>query len=156
MQNAHKKSLFFGRQGRGRRGAAAVEFAIVAPVFVLLIFGMIEYGRMIMVQQIITNAAREGSRRVVLETAEVLEIETSVREYLESCSIKATGSSKSDVTVQIQNQDGTVIRNDKDLPPPGEPVSVVVSFQYTHASWLPVPRFLGEREMFAMATMRRE
>ncbi len=44
---------------RNRRGAAAVEFAIVAPVFFLLVFGMIEYGRMVMVQQVITNASRE-------------------------------------------------------------------------------------------------
>jgi len=35
---------------RNRRATAAVEFAIVAPVFLLLVFGMIEYGRMVMVQ----------------------------------------------------------------------------------------------------------
>src|SRR5205823_8867626 len=40
---------------RNRRAAAAVEFAVVAPVFFLLVFGMIEYGRMVMVQQVITN-----------------------------------------------------------------------------------------------------
>ena len=35
---------------RNRRGAAVVEFAIVAPLFFLMIFGMIEFGRAIMVQ----------------------------------------------------------------------------------------------------------
>ena len=50
-----------------RRGAATVEFAVVAPVFFLLVFGMIEYGRMVMVQQIIVNAAREGCRAAVLD-----------------------------------------------------------------------------------------
>ena len=54
---------------RKRRGAAVVEFAIVAPLFFLLIFGMIEYGRMVMVQQVITNASREGARRAVAKTA---------------------------------------------------------------------------------------
>ncbi len=39
-----------------------MEFAVVAPVFLLLVFGMIEYGRMVMVQQVITNASREGAR----------------------------------------------------------------------------------------------
>ena len=35
-----------------RRGAAAAEFAIVLPVFVLLIVGILEFGRMIMVQSL--------------------------------------------------------------------------------------------------------
>lgn len=47
---------------RKQRGAAAVEFAAVAPIFVLLLFGMLEFGRMVMVQQILTNATREGAR----------------------------------------------------------------------------------------------
>ena len=52
-----------------RRGAAAVEFAVVAPIFLLLVFGMIEYGRMVMVQQVLTNASREGARCAVLDGA---------------------------------------------------------------------------------------
>ena len=47
---------------KNRLAAAAVEFAVVAPVFLLLVFGMIEYGRMVMVYQILTNASREGAR----------------------------------------------------------------------------------------------
>lgn len=42
--NMHKVCRSFRKQ----RGAAAVEFAVVAPIFVLLLFGMIEYGRMVM------------------------------------------------------------------------------------------------------------
>ena len=40
-----------------RKGAAAVEFALVMPLFFMLILGIIEFGRAIMVEQIITNAA---------------------------------------------------------------------------------------------------
>src|SRR5262245_57058974 len=54
---------------RNRRAAAAVEFAVVAPIFLLLVFGMIEYGRMVMVYQIVTNASREGARAAVLDGA---------------------------------------------------------------------------------------
>lgn len=50
------------RSFRKQRGAAAVKFAASAPVFVLLLFGMIEFGRMVMVQQMLTNATREGAR----------------------------------------------------------------------------------------------
>ena len=51
-----KVENFFQSCRRNRRGTAAVEFALVAPVFFLLVFGMIEYGRMVMVQHVITNA----------------------------------------------------------------------------------------------------
>ncbi len=45
-----------------RKGAAAVEFALVLPLFVLIFLGMLELGRGLHVQQVITQAAREGAR----------------------------------------------------------------------------------------------
>jgi Flp pilus assembly protein TadG len=43
-------------------GASAVEFAIVLPLLLILVFGMIEFGLIIYDQQVITNASREGAR----------------------------------------------------------------------------------------------
>src|SRR5215469_8175713 len=48
------------------RGAAAVEFALLLPLLVLLIFGMIDFGRAINAQITITQAAREGARVLAL------------------------------------------------------------------------------------------
>lgn len=45
-----------------RRGAAAVEFAVVLPVLFTLMLGTWEVGRVVQVQQILVNAAREGAR----------------------------------------------------------------------------------------------
>ena len=47
---------------KSQRGVAAVEFAIVLPVLVLLLFGAIEFGLLLYNQQVITNASREGAR----------------------------------------------------------------------------------------------
>ncbi|WP_113719564.1 TadE/TadG family type IV pilus assembly protein [Arthrobacter dokdonensis] len=44
------------------RGAAAVEFALVVPVLLLLLFGIIEFGRVYNAQIELTGAAREGAR----------------------------------------------------------------------------------------------
>ena len=55
-------------QANARRGATVVEFAVVSPLFFLFIFGLIEFGRYVMVQQALTNAAREGSRTAALVT----------------------------------------------------------------------------------------
>lgn len=48
------------------RGAAAVEFALLLPLLVLLVFGMIDFGRAINAQITITQAAREGARALAL------------------------------------------------------------------------------------------
>lgn len=44
------------------RGAAAVEFAILLPVLLMLVFGTIEFGRAYNAQITLTNAARDGVR----------------------------------------------------------------------------------------------
>ncbi|MGO9079968.1 MAG: TadE/TadG family type IV pilus assembly protein [Streptosporangiaceae bacterium] len=48
--------------GARERGAAAVEFALLLPVLLLLIFGMIDFGRALNAQITLTQAAREGAR----------------------------------------------------------------------------------------------
>lgn len=50
------------RKKENQKGASAVEFAIIALVFITLIFAIIEFGLMVYNKQIITNSAREGAR----------------------------------------------------------------------------------------------
>jgi Flp pilus assembly protein TadG len=47
---------------RSERGAVAVEFALMAPVLILLLLGIMEFGRAYNVQISLSNAAREGVR----------------------------------------------------------------------------------------------
>ena len=52
-----------------QNGGAAVEFAIILPLFIFLIFGIIEGSLFLYNQQIITNASREGARAgIVVKT----------------------------------------------------------------------------------------
>jgi Flp pilus assembly protein TadG len=44
------------------RGAAVVEFALVLPLLLLLVFGIIDFGRALNAQITLTQAAREGAR----------------------------------------------------------------------------------------------
>lgn len=48
------------------RGSAAVEFALVLPLLLLLIFGIIDFGRALNVQITLSAAAREGARWAAL------------------------------------------------------------------------------------------
>lgn len=125
-----------------RLGAAAVEFAVVAPVFILLLFGMIEYGRMVMVQQLITNASREGARQAVLDGATTSAVQSTVSTYLTNASV--TG------------QTTTVSPNPPTSAANGAPVTVTVSIPYSSVSWLPSPMYLGSKTMTAKSVMRRE
>lgn len=52
-----------------RRGSVAVEMALVLPLFLLLAFGLFEYGRFLLVRNIIDHAAREGARFAVVRAA---------------------------------------------------------------------------------------
>jgi Flp pilus assembly protein TadG len=50
------------RAGAADGGAAAVEFALLLPVLLLIVFGIIDFGRALNAQITLTQAAREGAR----------------------------------------------------------------------------------------------
>jgi Flp pilus assembly protein TadG len=129
---------------RKRQGAAAVEFAIVAPVFFLMIFGMIEFGRAVMVKQVLTNASREGARLAVLDGSTVSTVKTKVASYMSGAGIP--GSTSADVDVPT---DPTTAKY-------GDPITVTVHVPYNRVSWLPVPIYLGSKTLTATTVMRRE
>jgi Flp pilus assembly protein TadG len=47
---------------KSEKGASAVEFAIIAPLLFVLLFGIIEFGAVLYNQAVITNASREAAR----------------------------------------------------------------------------------------------
>ena len=54
---------------RSERGQNLVEFALVIPVLLLLVFGIAEFGRAWMTQNIMTGAAREAARIAVVQAS---------------------------------------------------------------------------------------
>jgi Flp pilus assembly protein TadG len=133
----------FGMCRRKRRGVAVVEFAIVAPLFFLLILGMVEIGRMVMVQQIITNASREGARIAILDGTTTTEVKNKVKAYLTAANIKGA--------------DEPVVSPD---PPTGagygQPVTVTVSIDANKITLVPLPKFSSGKKLQASTVMRRE
>jgi Flp pilus assembly protein TadG len=71
------------RLSRGRRGAAAVELAVLLSVFLLpLLLGLWEVGRLVEVMQLLDNAAREGGRQASTGRRTVTQVQQSVVNYL--------------------------------------------------------------------------
>jgi len=77
---------------KGRAGQAMVEFALVVPIFMLLVIGVIEFGRAWNLQQTITDAAREGARRAVVfdPTLTVAEVQTAVKAKIQAAGFDST------------------------------------------------------------------
>ena len=67
-----------------QKGATTVEFAIVCPLLILLLFAMVEFGLYLFNRQVITNACREGARAGIVARADRVsnaEIEQIVHSY---------------------------------------------------------------------------
>ena len=58
------------RRRRNDRGAAAVEFALVVPILLVMVFGIIDFGLAINRYAMVNNAAREGVREASLGATE--------------------------------------------------------------------------------------
>ncbi len=58
-----------GRMSRrfGRKGSAVVEMAVVTPLLLTLVFGVIEFGWVLMVKETLTTATREACRVAILQ-----------------------------------------------------------------------------------------
>jgi Flp pilus assembly protein TadG len=130
------------RRRAERRGAAAVEFAFVAPLLMLLTFGMVDVGRAVMVQNLLTNAARDGARAAVLDGATVANVEQQVKDYLAASTVPG-------VTVAITPSPLTSANL-------GDPVSVTVEIPFDSVSWLPSSWFFGGATLRSTVVMRRE
>jgi Flp pilus assembly protein TadG len=107
------------RQDRERGGSIA-EFALLAPLFVVLLFGMVEFGLAIYSKGVLTNASREGARMgVIFGTPRKTEAEitTRVQDYL----TKAGFNDTAQVTINVTGEGGSS----------GSSLSVTVTYPYT-------------------------
>ena len=127
-----------------RRGAAAVEFAVVAPVLLIMVFGMVDMGRMIMVQQLMNDAAREGARTAALGGSSFGEVSSRVSAFLDATGVDAS-------RVQIELTPINLAAAER-----GDLVTVQLSVAFADVSWLPTPRALGNRTLRSQCTMRHE
>jgi Flp pilus assembly protein TadG len=96
------------RSGDGApdRGAAAVEFALLLPVLLLLVFGLIDMGRALNAQITLTQAAREGARLAALSEANVVSRTQAAAVGLSGVTVTVTAcpsgdAGTSDATVQV-------------------------------------------------------
>ncbi len=120
------------------RAAAAVEMAIVTPILLTMLFGIIEYGWVFTVRQALTTAAREGARTAALPGSTVGEVEDRISDYL-------TPLGLSTYTANITCDDA------------GDPVGEV-RIEIPYADVTLVGGYFGcvEGDLFAVCSMKKE
>lgn len=132
-----------------RRGAAVVETAVVLPVFILVVLGMIEVGRAIMVAQLVENAAREAARSAIISGStnqSVTDVATSSLQNSANVSAGSVG-----VTINVAGISGGSVATAQ----PRDLITVTVSVPYSSVSWLP-PNYMAGKSLTATCAMRHE
>lgn len=96
---------------RGERGASAVEFALVMPLLLMIVFGMITTGLTFSDHLSATNAAREGARYGAAADASSASWATSVRDRAKQTYFNASETvTDAEICVQLVQSTGTVAK----------------------------------------------
>ena len=80
------------RDHRSRKGATAVEMAIIAPILVMILFAITQFSSVFFTRHTLMLAAREGARQLAIEGASVAEAQESAEEYLNGFGITGVTS----------------------------------------------------------------
>jgi Flp pilus assembly protein TadG len=129
-----------------RRGATAVEFAVVAPLFFMMILAMIELARGVMVVHQLADVARVGCRAAAVEGQSTAGVQTRTSNYL-----NAIGIRNATTTVKVNGNavDATTAQSQDEI-------TVVVSAPVSGFTWLPGGRYLTGSSVAGEVTLRRE
>jgi len=137
-----------------RRGAALVEMALTLPLFFMVVLGIVEFGRAMMVSQLLANAAREGARLAILSGNSNSDVETAVRDFLET----AANMEPDDVSITITVDPAT------GNPNPGDEVknattrdlcNITVQVPFDKVSYIRA-NYLSGRSLTGACSMRHE
>ena len=144
-------------QRKRRRGAVMIEMAIVLPVFLALLLGMIELGQALMISQLVTNSAREGARQGIFDGSTNAAVEQSVKDFLIQAVNVGGNTDLIEVTITVTpaagNEDPLNVladANRRDL------VSVRVEIPFNNQVSYITPIFLEDIPIVGQSSMRHE
>jgi Flp pilus assembly protein TadG len=141
------------RRLRSERGAELIEFALVLPLLLFIILGLIDFGFLFQRFEVVTNAAREGARMAVLPGYATADVTARVRSYVTNGGLATTATNPSVVVTNVTiptGGGGPVMQ--------GKQVQVVYASTYLFIG--PIAGFFGgsftTANLTGRATMRDE
>jgi Flp pilus assembly protein TadG len=119
-----------------------VEVALIMPVFLAMILGLIESSRLGMAAQLIATATREGCRVAVLPGMLLADVQTRVTSVLSGSGIPTTITVTPDLTTST--------------PSGGTAITVSMSVPYSQIAWFSNGPYFQSTTLTASATMSSE
>jgi Flp pilus assembly protein TadG len=137
-----------------RRATASVELALLAPVLLAALFGIWEIGRLVQIQQVVDNAAREGARQAARGDLTSAQVQTAVLNYLQDAGVSTTGVT---FTYMDNTSPPGVLRTapidennpalDVSAASPSDQLHMAVNVPYKNVRWLAINLFLTDTTM---------
>ena len=143
------------RWRQGRRGTVTVEMALVLPIFTMLVFGIIEFGRGFMIMQLVTNAAREGCRRAIIDGSTNTDVTNYIQTFMQSTANVAPASTT--VTITVTPATGNPANPSSNLATcvSRDLVNVKVQIPFSEVQLI-TAKYLAGKTLTSEASMRHE
>ena len=106
------------------RGTEIIEFAVVLPLLLLILMGIIDFGLLLQRYMVVTNAAREGARVAVLPGYTESDVQLRVDQFLDAAGLTegVTPASLGEQTINVGGEQCIVVR------------SVTVNYPYSYSA----------------------
>jgi Flp pilus assembly protein TadG len=133
-----KSSPSASSRRRSRGAIASVELAIIIPILGIIMLGMFELGRAVMVKQTLTAAARKGCRTGIIHQYGNTDITNDATNIMRDAGFDVTlfnPPTIGSITITVTAQDGTVLADALDAAP-GSVVSVQISIPVSSVQWV--------------------
>lgn len=128
-----------GTRRTARQGAAAVEFAVVAPIFFVLVIAAFEFGRLNVIRHTADNAAYEAARHAMVPGATAAEAVAKANSIL-----NIVGTRGANVTINPAVIDNSV-----------DEITVTIDVPMNQNGWI-TPRFTSASNIQASSRLRTE
>jgi Flp pilus assembly protein TadG len=140
-------------QRRGRRaGQAVVEFALILPVFALLVFAAVEFGRAYYDLHLLTTAAREGARTGSLSGKVESDVQDSVSDFLTGAGLSGSWTT----TTAVTQPDGSARAGGLVNAQEADRVAVTVQYSFQVLTGRIIPGFSGTIPLNQQCVYRHE
>jgi Flp pilus assembly protein TadG len=113
------------RLRRDTAGGAAVEFALVLPVLLLMVMGILDFGRALNIHHVVTDASREAARRAVVRDG--LEGADKLAAVTAAVNIRLASVGLGPVTVQGTPHSSPCPTSGEWVPPVASPTAITVA-----------------------------
>lgn len=136
-----------------RIGSAMVEVAVCFPVFLMILMGIIEFGRAMSVSQMLNSASRIGCRAAILDGSSNSSVTSAVKQHVTN----TIGCQQSSVIVAVtvtSSETGATL-SDVSAASTGDMIQLNVSVPFADVSWS-VKNYMGASTIRGACSMQHE